>query len=333
LSELLRGATLSGYLECMAELGTDPVPLLRAEGLDKGLIARSELPIPARAVIRLLERSAAASGCGTLGLRMAEGRLLTNLGSASLLIVHQPTLRHALAALSEFRGRINSTLILSVIEQDGEAVVREDLVLSHPEPAGQAHQLGLGVLVRLCRALLGEAWSPLLVCLSAPPPPAADLAVYRRLFRCEVQFDAEFNGLVIPGSDLDRPSALADAGMARHARELLDAAGKGTARSTAEEVEGLIHLLLPSGRATIQACAASLGLTVRTLQRRLAGEGAVFSDLLNAARKQLCVQYLANPRLRITDVAEMLGYGSIAAFSRWHLGAFGVPARQARRQR
>lgn len=332
MSELLRGASLSGYLDCMAQLGTDPVPLLRAEGLDKRLIERSELPIPARASIRLLERSAAASGCGTLGLRMAEGRLLTNLGSASLLIVHQPTLRHALAALSEFRGRINSTLILTVTEHRGEAVVREDMILSHPEPAGQAHQLGLGVLVGLCRALLGESWAPLLACLSAPPPRTSDLAEFHRLFRCEVQFGAEFNGLVIAGSDLDRPGALADAGMARHARALLEATGDSTPRTAAEAVERLIHLLLPSGRATIQACAATMGLTVRTLQRRLADENAVFSDLLNAARKQLCVQYLANPRLRITDVAEMLGYGSIAAFSRWHTGAFGRPARQARRQ-
>lgn len=330
MSELMRGATLSGYLECMAELGIDPVPLLRAEGLNKGLIANPEQLIPARATVRLLERSAAASGCGTLGLRMAEGRLLANLGSASLLIVHQPTLRHALAALGEFRGRINSTLVLNLVEQHGEAMLREDLVLSQPEPASQAYQLGLGVLVRLCRALLGEHWAPRLVCLSSPPPRAGELAVYRRLFRCELQFDAEFNALVIPGSDLDRPGALADAGMARHARELLGAADGRDQRTAAEQVEGLIHLLLPAGRATIQGCAASLGLTVRTLQRRLGDEGAQFSDLLNAARKQLCVQYLANPRLRITDIAEMLGYGSIAAFSRWHAGAFGVPARKAR---
>lgn len=331
MADLIRGATLSGYLECMAALGTDPAPLLRAEGLSRSLIANPEAPVPARAAVRLLESSAAASGCGTLGLRMAEGRLLTNLGSASLLIVHQPTLRHALTALSEFRGRINSTLVLNLVEQHGEALLREDFVLSHPEPARQAHLLALGVLVRLCRAILGESWAPRLVSLSAPPPPPGDLAVFYRLFRCDVQFDAEFNALVIPGSDLDRPGALADAGMARHARELLDAVGHGGARSTVEAVEGLIHLLLPSGRATIQACAASLGLTVRTLQRRLADEGELFNAMLSRARKQLATQYLANPRLRITDIAEMLGYGSIAAFSRWHAGAFGAPAREIRK--
>ena len=332
MTRMVRAASLGGYLECMAALGTDPAPLLREQGLTRTQLANPEAPISAQAVVRLLERSAQASGCRTLGLRMAEGRLLANLGSASLLILHQPSLRHSLEALREFRSRINSTLVLTLDEQEGEAVLREDLVLAVPEPAVQAHELGLGVLVRLCRAVLGDGWSPRLACLTSEAPVGTDLARFRRLLRCDLQFAAEFNALVFPASDLDRSGALADPGMAAHARSLLDAVRRGAARTAREQVEGLIHLLLPAGRATIQACAASQGLTVRTLQRRLDDEGAVFSELLNAARMQLCVQYLANPRLRITDVAAMLGYSSIAAFSRWHAGAFGIPAGQSRKR-
>lgn len=331
MAQMVRAASLGGYLECMAALGADPVPLLREQGLTRNQLANPEQPIPAQAVVRLLERSAEVSHCRTLGLRMAEGRLPANLGSASLLILHQPTLRHSLEALREFRSRINSTLVLTLDEKEGEALLREDLALTVPEPAVQAHELGLGVLVRLCRAVLGDGWSPRLVCLTSPAPGGADLAAFRRLLRCDLQFDAEFNALVLPAADLDRPGALADAGMAAHARSLLDAVGRGAARTARDQIEGLIHLLMPAGRATIQGCAASLGLTVRTLQRRLDAEGAVFSELLNAARMQLCVQYLANPRLRITDIAEMLGYGSVAAFSRWHKRIFGKPPRSQRR--
>jgi len=331
LTQLVRAASLSGYLDCMAALGLDPGPLLREQGLDRRALAIADRPVAAQAAVRLLERSAAESGCRTLGLRMAEGRLLANLGSASLAIVHQPTLRRALAALGEFRGRINSTLVLTLTEEGGEAILREDLALAAPEPAQQSIELALGVMVRLCRAMLGDTWSPRLACLTAPAPSPADLAVYRRLLSGEMQFDAEFNALVIAAEDLDRPGLLADAGMAEHARELLDAVGKGAARGIREQVEGLIFLQLPSGRATIQSCAASLGLTVRTLQRRLEEEGALFTTLLDRARKQLATQYLANPRLRITDVAAMLGYGSIGAFSRWHTAAFGQTASTRRR--
>ncbi|MBK8273916.1 MAG: AraC family transcriptional regulator ligand-binding domain-containing protein [Sphingomonadales bacterium] len=139
MAQIVRAASLGGYLECMAALDTDPVPLLREQGLSRQLLANPEHLIPAQAVVRLLERSARASGCRSLGLRMAEGRLLANLGSASLLILHQPSLRHSLEALREFRGRINSTLVLTLDEQHGEAVLREDLILAVPEPAVQAH--------------------------------------------------------------------------------------------------------------------------------------------------------------------------------------------------
>jgi len=101
-------------------------------------------------------------------------------------------------------------------------------------------------------------------------------------------------------------------------------------RTRAEEVEQLIKLLLPSGRASVQICAASMGMTVRTLQRALDAEGESFTSLLNRARMQLATQYLANPRMRITDIADMLGYSSIGAFSRWFSQVFGAPPRMSR---
>ncbi|WP_447761546.1 helix-turn-helix domain-containing protein [Sphingopyxis panaciterrae] len=101
-------------------------------------------------------------------------------------------------------------------------------------------------------------------------------------------------------------------------------------RMASQEVEQMIMLLLPSGRATIQYYAESMGTTVRALQWMLDAGGTSFSELVNRARMQLSTQYLANPRVRITDVAGMLGYGSIGAYSRWHSEVFGISPRQWR---
>ena len=97
-------------------------------------------------------------------------------------------------------------------------------------------------------------------------------------------------------------------------------------------VEQLIKILLPAGRASVQVCAASMGMTVRTLQRTLDAEGETFSHLLNRARMHLATQYLANRRMRITDIADLLGYSSIGAFTRWHSQAFGCSPKTARGQ-
>lgn len=331
MAEHVRVAALTGYLQTMANFNVDPRPLLREQGLSADMLVNPEQLIPAQAAIRLLERSAALTGCQTLGLRMAECRSLANLGATSLLIAHQPTLRQALAALAEFRSRINSTLVLHFEEQGDEIILREDFQLRRPEPARQSINLALGVLARLCGSVLGNLWSPTMVCFTHEAPPAGEHPIFGRVFQCRPQFNSEFNGIVLPSADLDRPNLKADDQLAMHARQLLEAVMSPVARTTTQDVIQLIQLLLPSGRANIQGCAAALGVTVRTLQRTLDAEGASFSNLLTSARMQLSVQYLANPRMRITDVAEMLGYSSIGAFTRWHGATFGATPRESRR--
>lgn len=330
MAEHVRVAALTGYFETMSTFDVDPRPLLKEQGLAADLLINPEQLIPARSAIRLLERSSEVTGCITFGLRMAENRTLANLGATSLLIAHQPTLRKSLETLREFRTRINSTLVLQFEEIRDEVILREDFYLSRPEPSRQSSDLALGVLAKLCASAVGDSWKPRAVCFSHEAPPLAEQPVYAKVFGCRPQFDSEFNGVVLSRQDLDRPNLKADDQLAHHARQLLEQVMSPVERTRAEEVEQLIKLLLPSGRASVQICAASMGMTVRTLQRALDAEGESFTSLLNRARMQLATQYLANPRMRITDVADMLGYSSIGAFSRWYSQVFGAPPRVSR---
>nr|WP_246605115.1 AraC family transcriptional regulator [Aquisediminimonas sediminicola] len=332
MAELVRVAALTGYLETMASFGIDPRPLLKEQELTADQLASPEHLISARSAIRLLERSAQVTNCITFGLRMAEGRTLANLGVSSLLIAHQPTLRKALTALSEFRARINSTLVLNFEEFGDEVILREDFSLRRPESSRQSSNLALGVLAKLCAAVQGPRWKPQAVCFSHQAPPPAELPIFTRLFHCKPEFDCEFNGIVLSAHDLDIPNPTADDQLAKHARHLLESVMNTGVHTTAQDVDQLIKLLLPTGRATIQTCAASIGVTVRTLQRMLDAEGMSFSCLLNEARMQLAIQHLANPRMRITDIADVLGYNSIGAFTRWHAKVFGKPPRRMRKE-
>ncbi|MBN9015693.1 MAG: hypothetical protein BGO24_10550 [Sphingomonas sp. 67-36] len=328
--ELVRAASLTGYVATMWELGVDPAPLLREAGLSPQVLANSEQLISGVAAMRLLERSAAATGCVTLGLRMAEKRSLASLGAISLMVTHASSLRLALAALTEFRNRVNSTLMLQIEEGDGVVVVRENFVFSTPEPLRQGSDLALGVLVRLCADVLGENWAPLAVCFSHEAPPVREMSIFPRLFRCRPEFDSQFDGIVIDARDLDRANSRADSDLASHARKLIEAVRYADLQTTQQRIEQLIVLLLPTGRATIRTCAESLGVTIRTLQRKLDAEGVGFNELLNRVRMQLATQYLANPCVRVTDVADLLGYGSIGAFTRWHTQSFGASPKKLR---
>jgi hypothetical protein len=193
-------------------------------------------------------------------------------------------MRDALAALRQFRNRINSTLIMHIEDIGDGVLIREVFSLSEPEPSRQACDLALGVLARVCFSVLGETWCPQLVCFAHELPPDAELPIFRRLFRCRAEFNSEFNGIVLAKGDLDRRNHRADTALAEHARRLLESTMSPERHSLSQQVEQSILLLLPSGRATIQTCGDLLGMTVRTLQRGLDADGTSFSALLNKAR-------------------------------------------------
>ena len=331
MAELMRVAALTGYFEVARSVGIDPLPLLRSAGLSRAMLLNPEQVIPARAAIRLLETSAEVSGCATFGLRMAQFRSLADLGMISLLIAHQSTLRDALEVLASYRNRINSTLVLIIDQQGDTVVLREDFALDPPLLSRQASDLALGVLARMGAAVLESQWHPECACFNYAEPSPSDLDVYRQLFRCRLAFACEFNGIVLNAADLDRPSPRADPALARHAGTLIGSVMEPEPRTLTQEVEQSILLLLPTGRVSIKASAAALGVNLRTLQRGLDAEGTSFSEILGRIRAQLVSQHLANPKMRMTDIADLLGYSSLGAFTRWHSQAFGRSPSDARK--
>ena len=96
-----------------------------------------------------------ASGCPTLGLRMAAERRLSDIGMVSLLIVHQPTLREALEVLSEFRNGINSNLTLQVDENGDTVFLREQFALNPPVVSRQVNDVALGS----CTVCVRRSWA------------------------------------------------------------------------------------------------------------------------------------------------------------------------------
>lgn len=320
--ELVRAASLSGYFAVAGELALNATPLLRRAGLPRMMMSDPEQMLPARSVVHLLEDSADASACMTFGLRMAEHRQLSDLGLVSLLIVHQPTLGDALDVLTEYRNRINSNLTLQLEDHDDAIFLREHFSLQRPLHSRQVNDLVLGVLYKLCRSVMHQQWRPQCVSFSYDRPAQPDRAVYDRLFDCPIHFGSDFDGIVIHRRDMQRRNPMSDLALASHARELIGGMMAPGHRSVAEEVEQSIRILLPMGRASIGEAAQSLGTNVRTLQRRLAVERVIFSDLLERVRTEQVAHHFASRHLRLTDIAHLLGYASLSSFSTWYRSRF-----------
>jgi AraC-like DNA-binding protein len=102
---------------------------------------------------------------------------------------------------------------------------------------------------------------------------------------------------------------------------------RGSFRSS---VENVIAPLLPHGRARADIVAHELGVSPRTLARRLEAEDLTFSSLLQKLREDLARRYLADDHLSVSQIAWLLGYREIGAFSHAFKRMTGKTPREAR---
>ena len=86
-------------------------------------------------------------------------------------------------------------------------------------------------------------------------------------------------------------------------------------------VENAISSLLPHGRVIVEDIARSLGMSERTLARKLSDEGLNFTEILEQLRRDLAVRYLDDRKLHVSKIAWLLGFNEVSsfthAFKRW----------------
>jgi len=328
MRRLIRSACLTNYAEIAREVGLDPRRMLAEFGLPARCLRELELKVPIDSVRALLEASAERSGVEAFGLRMAEARRLSDLGPLGLLMREQPTLRLAVETLARYGNRLNEALFLTVEDSGDVVVLREELIIGGSGPIRQSTELAIGVAFRALRICLGSEWQPRRVCFAHDAP--ADRAVHERVFGRNVEFGHDFNGIVCARRDLEVPNPNADPGIARMARNMLDAASAARAPGTSAQVRELVVMLLPSGGCTIDRAAQHLGIDRRTVHRHLARAGWTFSDIVENVRSELAERYVKEHRRSLAEISSLLGFSAPSAFSRWYRRRFGASASAGR---
>jgi len=325
VSSLIRSASLTGFSRHARAHGLNSHVLLREVGLPLRALEDSDMKVPASAVIALLELASERSGISDWGLRMAEGRKLSNLGPLGLLLRDVPSLAEALEYIARHIHLHNEALAVELQEEADVVILRLESTAEAKGSVRQFTEMVLGVAHRFLGLFLGASWTPKLVCFTHAPGTARNR--YRSYFGCDVEFGHDFNGIVCRRADLAAPNPGADPVMARYAHQAL-AKGMKERGTTADRVRELVLLLLPRGHCSAETVAQHLGVDRRTVTRHLAREGLTFSSLLNAMRSELAVRYLTDGSRSMAEISTLLGFAAPSAFSRWFRNEQGVCARE-----
>ncbi|MGN5479565.1 AraC family transcriptional regulator [Cupriavidus basilensis] len=321
MSYYLRSASLTNYVEVARAVGLDPHQQLRAARISRDVLLDPDIRVPANKVGRLLDDSARAAQADDFGLRMAELRQFSNLGPLAFVVREQPTLRRALESMVRYMGLQNEALAMRMEEAEGLLMIRLHILNEVPGTLRQATDLAVGVIYRMLSVFLGPSWRPRSICFTHAAP--ASQATFLRVFGMPSLFNQDFDGIVCVAEDLEAPLPSYDPVMAQQVKRYLGTLLAQANTTMPDKVRQLVHVLLPTGMCSVDRVAQHLGVDRRTVHRRLAQEDRTYSDIVNEARATLVVRYIDNRERPLSEVATLLGFSSLSAFSRWFGGEFG----------
>lgn len=263
---------------------------------------------------RLVERMA-AHGSPDLPVRFASAVSLDRYGALGLAVKTAPTLREALERLARYFLVVTDTATYTLRDSPGGAalVMRRD---GDRLGIRISNEAGLAAVVAVLRQIAGTPLRPAAVWFRHPTPACpADL---RGFFGCSVSFGAPENAIHLDSDMLEAPTRLGDDGLSRFVLAHLDEEWRETraAASLEAQVQDAVADALSGGIPRMSRTAARLGMSERTLQRRLAERGQAYSGLVDAARRRLAETLLVGSDHPLAEVAYLTGFSEQSAFHR-----------------
>jgi AraC-like DNA-binding protein len=300
---------------CAEERGIDVEALLRKSGLTARQIEQPGVRLSVQSQIRFLELAARAFQDDFLGFHLAQKFELRGIGLLYYVLASSDTLDEALQRAARYSMIVNEGIALKFRNGKESAIAFEYVGVARRSDRHQI-EFWMTALVRICRQLTGRRLPASRVRVAHQR--SGDTSEMSAFFGGDVTFGAALDEVAFPASTV--PIALVGADLylnrmlVKYCEEAL--AGRETNRSPfGLKVENAITLLLPHGKPRAGEVARKLGVSQRTLARRLASEGQTFAGVLQSLRSDLAKRHLTDEGLSISQIAWLLGYQDVSAFT------------------
>jgi AraC-like DNA-binding protein len=306
-------------LRCVPELlrGFDTCigAISRRAGLPPTLLDDAEGRIDFAQTCRLMVECADVTGCPHFGLLVGRRAGAGAIGTIGDLARHSASVGKALRALTMHLHLHDRSGVLG-LRPRGPLGVELAYVMHRPGTAGSRHiaEGALAIAMQVLRVLCGPHWAPIETTFACDRPQ--DIGPYRDCFGPAVRFNTSWFAIGFHADWLDRPIAGADPREYRRLASLVSDMERARPYPVSESAREALTRMLVATAPSVDAVAKVLGLSPRTLNRRLAQEGTTFRALLEDTRYRLARQLLEHTRMPAIEIAAALHYTTPSAFSR-----------------
>ncbi len=299
-------------------LGVSRAAMLDGQQIPEGLLDRADGRLSMLQANTLLHRGLKLSGTPAFGYEIGLHSSLTSHGFVGYGLLSYATLRSAVAFGSRFLALRLPNLTITVSEEGPQGVIEVTETLALGSMRQCMFDLFLVGLWRMVPMLGlrqdGADRTPIELCFDCPEP------AYARAYRDRLpalRFSAGINALRFPVEFLDQPLNSADPVTARLVTQQCEQ--ELTQLGYTGDLLAQVRALLSSerdGYPDLEAVAAALRLSSRTLKRRLQERGFGYQQLLDEARRRDALRLLDDASLSIEQIALRVGYSDPANFTR-----------------
>ncbi len=321
--EDLRVHPILGVPELLRQLGVDPAALLARVGIAPELLADQDNRLPFERVGCLLAESVRETGCAHFGLLAGQRASAAALGVIGELAGQAPTVEAGLRLLSLHFHLHDRGAVLTLLHR-GPTLAELVYTLHVRDLPGAAQVMdgALAIGMHLMRGFCGPAWSPVEVTFAHGRP--ANLNPYQSFFRVPLRFDQRRSALVFARHWLRQAIPGADPQAREELTRRIGILSSASPHAFTDAVRQILIELILGGVPSTERIASLLGVSRRTLFRRLQAEGVSLQGIVNEVRWELARQLLQESRMPIGEIAATLHFSEPSAFTRAFKQATGI---------
>ena len=237
-------------------------------------------------------------------------------GAFGLAWKSAPTLRASFARAERYWRLLTSVAEYEVRPEGADAWMILHRAGERRLGLRMSNEATLASIASMIREVSTPDFAPVEVHAKHPAPPAT--RAHESYFGCPMVFESDLDALLIPAAALRAPNRLGDEGITRFLLHHLDEELRrveGTA-SLKDQVRDAIAASLTEGLPKMAAVARRLGMSERTLHRRLGAADLSFQGLVDEARRELALGLLVQSDYSLAEVAFLTGFSEQSAFSR-----------------
>lgn len=312
--------------------------LLANVGLNREQLANVDGTVPLSVIETVLSGLQRQYGEPPLGLYGANEIQPNTLGALGHILQACSTFGDVIDVAVRFNGMLSNVGHVSVAHAPGQVALQWDCLAGSAMFRRHASEYVIGTIAVLTRLLAqgAVACRPAAVHFSHARPSHADrVRAYFDFFGCPVHFDQAVSKIIYPASILQARLPYGDAVLKslleQHAQQLM--AQRSLGASLQDDVRRLVTAMVLQGSSSKEAVAEQLGVSPRSLHRRLQEAGTSYREIVDTVRvEQARAHLLADASTSISAIAETLGFSSRQAFMRWFRLQTGVTPSQYRHE-